>query len=149
MASNSSKWFQIYKILFKKFQIAPNGSIWIDENRNWPWSPWFCSFIHWTCMYVSMKHCENREKLHREYLIGCWDVKLFVLKNIIITSVTSHYYYCHYCHNLSIWVVSQFELLSLAQLKFEFCHKLSFWVLWLIFFSSVINWIWVSSQIEF
>ena len=135
--------------MFKNFQIAPNGSIWIDENRYRPWSPWFCSFLHWTCMHVSMKHCENRKKLHREYLIGCWDVKLFVLKNIIITSVTSHYYYCHYCHNLSIWVVSQFELLSLAQLKFEFCHKLSFWVLSLIFFSSVINWIWVSSQIEF
>ena len=34
------------------------------------------------------------------------------------------------CHNLSFWVLSQFEFLSFVTIwVFEFCHDLSFWVL--------------------
>ena len=35
------------------------------------------------------KHRENREKLHREHLIGCRGVKLFFLKYVTITTVTT------------------------------------------------------------
>ena len=37
----------------------------------------------------SYKHCENREKLHREHLIGCGGVKLSLLKDVNITTVTT------------------------------------------------------------
>ena len=35
------------------------------------------------------KHRENREKLHREHLIGCPGVKLFLLKYVTITTVNT------------------------------------------------------------
>ena len=35
------------------------------------------------------KHCENREKLHREHLISCRGVKLSLLKDVTITTVTT------------------------------------------------------------
>ena len=38
---------------------------------------------------VVYKHRENREKLHREHLIGCPGVKLFLLKDVIITTATT------------------------------------------------------------
>ena len=38
---------------------------------------------------VNLKHRKNREKLHREHLIGCQGVKLFLLKDVTITTVTT------------------------------------------------------------
>ena len=37
----------------------------------------------------TVKYCNNREKLHRDHLIGCQGVKLFLLKGVTITSVTT------------------------------------------------------------
>ena len=38
---------------------------------------------------ITKKHSENCEKLHREPLIGCQGVKLFLLKYVTITTVTT------------------------------------------------------------
>ena len=35
------------------------------------------------------KHCENREKVPGKHFIGCRGVKLFLLKDVAITTVTS------------------------------------------------------------
>ena len=35
------------------------------------------------------KHRENCEKMHREHIIGCRGIKLFLLKDVTITSVTT------------------------------------------------------------
>ena len=64
--------------------------------------------------HTRRKHLKNCEKLLREHLISCLGVKLFLLK--ICYFYYSHYCYSHYCNyyycnNLSIWVLSQFDLL--------------------------------------
>ena len=38
---------------------------------------------------IKKKHRQNREKLPREHLIGCQGVKLFLLKDVNITTVTT------------------------------------------------------------
>ena len=118
---------------------------------------------------IKKKHCENREKLHREHLIGCQGVKWFLLKYVTIITVTtatvttatvttvtvttvtnwvfwvfvkiwfslvlsqfeffwvlSHFDFLSFVtiwvlefgHNLRVWVLSQFELLSLSRSGF-------------------------------
>ena len=44
------------------------------------------------CISVTVcgkKYLENREKLHREQIIGCLGVKLYLLKYVTITTVTT------------------------------------------------------------
>ena len=40
-------------------------------------------------MFLKEKHSKNREKLHKEHLIGCSGVKLSLLKDVTTTTVTA------------------------------------------------------------
>ena len=106
------------------------------------------------------KHCKNCKKLHREHLIGCWGVNLFLLKDVTIITVTTFttdtittvtiwlFKFCHifFCSFVAIWVfefynnlivliLSQFEYLNfVTPWVFEFSHNL-------IFLSFVTNWV--------
>ena len=89
---------------------------------------------------IEEKHRKNCEKLPWE-LLGCQGVKVFLLKDVIITtSVTtvifititiwvfelSQFYFFLVLHNLSFWVWPQFDLLSFVTICFfEFYHSLS------------------------
>ena len=112
-----------------------------------------CLFIKGT--YVHIKHCKNREKLHKEHLIGCQGVKLFLLKYVTISTVTTaivttvpiwvlllkknfftiwFFEFCHnlnyeFCLNLSFWVLSTIFFFSFVAIwVIDFGHNLSFWV---------------------
>ena len=60
---------------------------------------------------VCWKHRENREKLHREHLIGCRGVKLFLIKDVTITTFTSANVTTVTITTVTIWVfeLSQFD----------------------------------------
>ena len=101
------------------------------------------------------KHCKNRKKLHRKDLIGCWGVKLPLLKAFTSTTVTTATVTIVTITTVTIWV---FDFCH--NLIFLFCPNLSFWVLSLLefFFNFVTIWffefghnliIWVLSIFEF
>ena len=94
------------------------------------------------------KHRKSCEKLPWE-LVGCQGVKLFLLKDVILTTAVttvilllsqfeflSHQnYFFFILHNLSFWVWLQFDLSSFVTICFfDFCHSLSTWVLPHFFF---------------
>ena len=77
--------------------------------------------------------------VHQEHIIGCQGVKLFLLKDITITIVTtatdttvtittvpigfflvfSQFYVFAFCHNLFFLVLSQFEFFSFVTIFFK------------------------------
>ena len=92
------------------------------------------------------KYRENRKKLHREHLIGCQSAKLFLLKYVIITTITTPtvitvtiitvpIWLYEFGQNLIYWVLAQFEFLNfvttwfLLPFLFKFWHNLSFCIL--------------------
>ena len=83
------------------------------------------------------KHCENREKLPWEQNIGCWGVKLFLLKNVTITTTTVNITTVIICFS---WVLSHLIFKFFHNLTFFFSHNLSF----LCFVT-----IWVLSKLDF
>ena len=82
---------------------------------------------------------KNRKKLPQEHLIGCRSVKLFLLKDFALTTVTITtvtIWVFEFCHNLiflcflsplSFLVLSYFVELC-HNLFFEFGHNSCFWV---------------------
>ena len=69
------------------------------------------------------KHRKNCEKLPWEYLIGCRGVKLFLLKDVTLTTTVTTVTIT----SITIWVLSQFDFLSFVTiLVFEFCYNLNF-----------------------
>ena len=74
------------------------------------------------------KHCENRNMLPREHLIGCQGVKMFLLKDHFIGFFFFSFLYKF--RFVIFRVLSQLEFLSFVIIwVFEFFHNLSFWVL--------------------
>ena len=111
---------------------------------HWPnhhWEKIYYFFVADRQKLFIKKHCENHKKLHREHLICCWGVKLFLLKDVTITAVTTN----------TVTTVIFFILSLVTNRVLEFCHNLSF-------FSFVTIWVykfchnlcfWVSSKFEF
>ena len=99
-----------------------------------------CNFIFCAgCFYPkTWRDCKRLPPVH---LIGCQVVKLFLPNNFL-----SEMY--EFCHNLSVWALSQFEFLSsvtfwvfefynnmsvLVLSHFEFCNDTNFWIFIKIF----------------
>ena len=129
--------------------------------------------------FVSVFHDQNKtlqkkcEKLHREHPIGCQGVKLYLLKDVAITTVTTAIvtnvtlatvtiWVYEFCHNLTFWVVTiwlfeftilvfRFYHIFLVLLEFDFfCHTLCFWVQSQFeFLSFVTIWLFKLTQFEF
>ena len=71
------------------------------------------------------KHRKNCKKLPWE-LVGCQGVKVFLLKDVILTSSVTTVIFI----TITIWVFERFEFFSLVTIwSFKFCHNLFFWVL--------------------
>ena len=96
---------------------------------------------------VKIQHCKYCKKGHREHLISCQGVKLFLLKYITITTVTTATvttvpittvttWVFEFCHNLFFLVLSKFDFLSFVKIwVFEFCQKkffCSFVTIWIL-----------------
>ena len=82
---------------------------------------------------IRKKHRENRKNLPREHIIGCWGVKLFLLKDVTIITVTTATVTTVTFTTVTIgffWALSQFDFWFFSPIwVFEFCYNLSFWVL--------------------
>ena len=84
------------------------------------WAPWrlVCSENKARVETSHGKHRENREKLPWEYLICCRGVKLFLLKDVPITTIvttvtiTTITIWVKFCHNLSFQILSLLSLFS-------------------------------------
>ena len=86
-------------------------------------SKWEISVLHcWagTFMLVrdKFKHHENCKKLPWEHVIGCWGVKLFLLKYVTITTVTTA---------TVTWTTVVFWLLFLFLSQLDFLSYITIW----------------------
>ena len=108
------------------------------------------------------KHRENRKKLKQERLVSCWGVKLSLLKDVTITTVTTTTLTyvtittvtIRFFSFVTVWffLVLSFDFLSFVTIWFfEFYYNLTFWVLSQFdFFEFYHNLIfWVLSQLYF
>ena len=127
-------------------------SHWISSKKNYLLQ----TNLSTKCRYIlSVRALLNIARIAKscpqEHLIGFQGVKLFLLKDVTITTIWFLFTFkllifitiwvFGFCHNLSFWVLSQFEFLSFVTIcGFQFCHNLSF-------FSFVT--VWVLSQFEF